>query len=401
MYRNITLLLMYTLMCKISLGSQDGNFKNNIYLQPVYLIGKNIENYTYFPKTENVVGVGFDVGINCRDTSKSITYFYNNPLYGLGFMFQDLGNSEKLGYEFSVFPYLAFSPLKWINSMKIKTGIGISYFNKTYNDSTNRQDKAIGSHYTWCFQLGLMQNIPVTNNVKITLGLAYLHDSNGHIKLPNFGLNRKAAYISMQYIFGKNSKPEKYRYNKNRSYQKQLYLYLRQGNGYQALGGTTGPVNAERGMVYSFAAGGGVILRNHIKVRSGITYRYYTLQREYSKSLDDPEISPFTFASNVYIPVGCEFILGHFGIDIESGINLKKDFYPYFFEEFEHGSEISYKLRKMIPCRLGLYCYIINTEKDPINNLSIGAHINANYGEADFSEISISYTRIIKKNSNK
>ncbi len=49
----------------------------------------------------------------------------------------------------------------------------------------------------------------------------------------------------------------------------------------------------------------------------------------------------------------------------------------------------TYKLKSLFPTRLGVKLYLFNTNKIPKNNLYIGANINANYTQADFSELSL------------
>ncbi len=78
-------------------------------------------------------------------------------------------------------------------------------------------------------------------------------------------------------------------------------------------------------------------------------------------------------------------------MDAELGLNLFKPFYQEFNNKFEDDSDFEYWLKKTFVTRLGLKRYAINTSKNPKNNLFLGAHINANFGQADFSELSIGY----------
>ena len=50
-----------------------------------------------------------------------------------------------------------------------------------------------------------------------------------------------------------------------------------------------------------------------------------------------------------------------------------------------------YKLKKAILARLGLKYYLFNNNQSPKSNIFIGATINANLGQADFTELSIGY----------
>jgi hypothetical protein len=55
-------------------------------------------------------------------------------------------------------------------------------------------------------------------------------------------------------------------------------------------------------------------------------------------------------------------------------------------------------MKRLFASRLGLKVYAISTEKNPPINAFIGAHINANMGQADFSSLSIGIVkRFLKK----
>ena len=61
-------------------------------------------------------------------------------------------------------------------------------------------------------------------------------------------------------------------------------------------------------------------------------------------------------------------------------------------------NEDYYKIKRTISARLGLKYYLINTTKTPTDNVFIGAFINSNLGQADFSELAIGYVKTFSKN---
>lgn len=360
------------------------------------MLGRNVPNYTSFPHTEPRHTYGLDMGWQCTDTSLSRSVFYNFPQYGINFLYSSLGNDSLLGEEFSLSPFFIFSPFRnGLNSFKLRLALGISYFTRHYDEEYYRVNTAIGSGFTWSFQGGIQQSFYLGPKSRLNLGACYLHASNGHIQLPNFGLNAAMLSLSYQFFTGdgikKDIRPDKF----SRAKQNYYFLFFRQGNGVNELGGTAGPVGGKKGYIFSSTIGGGIQFRNHVRLRTGFTYRYYDLQNQYAEGIDFTEYarSSTAYASNIYFFIAGEFLIGHAGLDIEGGINLYKPFYPNFFDEFEYGSRFSYMCRKIFPCRIGLNYYLLNTEKNPKHNIGIGAHINANFGEADFSEFSIIYTR--------
>jgi hypothetical protein len=40
---------------------------------------------------------------------------------------------------------------------------------------------------------------------------------------------------------------------------------------------------------------------------------------------------------------------------------------------------------------MGLKYYLFDTSREPVNNLFLGIHINANAGQADYTDISLGY----------
>ncbi len=392
----VTFLLFSHLQARSLTGEDHGNL---LFFQSTLMAGRNVANYSTFPHTGWRRGVSLDIGLEVRDAGKSYTSYYNYPQYGISLSMTQLGNDSALGKEFSITPFFVYNPFR--NHQKgifFRVGLGLSYFTRFYNSITNPVNESIGSSFTWAFHGIISKPVLSTQHFSIDLSLAYYHASNGHIQLPNFGLNAAmfglaCRFLCTQKMAQSTSKPEL-----NADGKKTFFIYLRQGTGINELGGTTGPVGGRKGLIYSGTIAGGMLFNRHIKVRIGFTYRYYELIRGY-----DSETLPWNysqsskwFASNIYFFAGCEFLIGHFGMDVEGGLNMHKPFYSYFFDTFEKGGQLSYYLKKIFPTRMGLNYYFVNTEKNPRNNLSIGAHINANFGEADFSEFSIAYTRLLK-----
>ena len=52
---------------------------------------------------------------------------------------------------------------------------------------------------------------------------------------------------------------------------------------------------------------------------------------------------------------------------------------------------IKYDAKKAMSGRLGIKYYWISNNEAPKNNWYIGAHINSNFGEADFPEFTLGY----------
>jgi hypothetical protein len=318
---------------------------------------------------------------------------------GISLTYTNPGNRSVFGKEYGVRSFFMVKPFKSLSSpFYLKFSLGLSYFTKFYDALENPENKAIGSSLTWNFQAFIYKSWDINDAIRINLGAGYLHDSNGHTQLPNAGLNKAMFSMSATSFFNrKRNVSEKKIVNREQENRNIYFLNVRNGWGMHELGGTFGPVGGTQEGVYSLALSGGIIFNNHIKVRSGLTYRFYEQYYDFINTQNLPEYSdnPLANASNFNFFIGCEFLIGHFGIDVEGGLNLYKPFYKEYHERFNHKGHLKYVLNKLFSSRLGLKYYLYNTHERLKNNFFIGANINANFGQADFSEINIGYTRLL------
>src|ERR1035437_1902651 len=373
---------------------------NPIYIEPEFMIGQIVPDKDSFPSTKTLKSYVINIGIINNSTAKNWNNYYNHPSVGVSLAYTDLDNPSYLGHELSAVSYILFKSSRHkFNCSYFKVGMGAAYFSDHYNVITDPKNIYIGAPFTWSFQAFLYRYIYNNDWLHLKLGAGYLHNSDGHIQLPNFGLNSAALTLSAQFFTTKvdyktiypDERPEL-------DHSLQYFFNVRDGNGLQEFGGKDGPSGSSKKGVYSLALSGGVIVNEQLKLRAGLTYRYYQHYYEYiTQTPYQPMInSPVWNSSNIYVSVGCEFLVGHFGLDAEEGINLFKPFYPKFYQLFERGPDIDLTSKKLIATRFGLNYYLINTSKKPRNNIYIGANIAANFGQADFSELSIGFTHCFR-----
>ncbi|PKQ60839.1 hypothetical protein BZG02_17705 [Labilibaculum filiforme] len=358
------------------------------------MFGKTVSNYNDFPSSNAVRSIFLSIGINDTRNIHSSKY-YHQPTTGISLSYSNFGNDSILGKAYGIMPFIMFRP--WGNHQKawsLKFGIGGSYFTKTFEDS--EQNLAIGSNLTWSFQAFLYRELFTLNRMKFRLGAGYLHSSNGHTKLPNMGLNSAQVSLSCQL----NSKPltsqkRDVYLGTDADLNRRYFITIRTGLGIHEYGGKSKPIGGDKGNVYASALSGGILFKQHLKVRAGFTYRFYEHYYDQIKINEDSDYadSPNWNASNIYFHLGSEFLIGHFGLDIEGGLNLYKPYYKEYYKTYGgSSSELKYKLKKYFSSRMGLNFYFVNTNKLPKNNFFIGANINANFGQADFSELCFGYT---------
>lgn len=324
--------------------------------------------------------------------------FYNNPHAGLQFQFNEHGNTEVLGYSFSLMPFFVINPTNhFLKSSHFKFAIGGSYFNKKYEILTNRANYSIGSNLVVAFEAGYYYALPLSDKLSLTAGVRYLHFSNGHTQLPNFGIN------SLQLSTGIQLLPVSVQRAKNKNQQKSnpskdYYIGISQGLGWHELGDAVNPKYGPKYPIYFVSAFGSRVYHKSLRLKLGLTYRHY---QSYYSYITNHQLEPYYSdsyrgASNVFGSLGVEMLFGHVGMELETGVNFSKPFYEEYNRIFVRGETTnSYVLRKNMPLRLGLNAYLIDTDTSPNNNLVVGAHINANWTVADFVSFSVSYIRKI------
>ncbi len=138
--------------------------------------------------------------------------FNNFPVVGLGTVWLNLGNPQKLGNAFALYPYLSYSLVrtKYFN-FKLKGGVGVSSLTKTYYNTNKNslgitylsQDSAngaVGSHLNVYFSGGGSLEIPIGNGFSLTADYTWNHISNGSIVVPNSGLNFLNGFVGLKYF---------------------------------------------------------------------------------------------------------------------------------------------------------------------------------------------------------
>lgn len=386
---------LFCLSVSFKARAQKQESSYSFFVEPEIMLGLNVPNYNSFPDSKTVKSFFLNLGIKDTRNIHSSKY-YKHPITGLSLSYSNLGNDSILGKAYGLMPFIQFRP--WAsrqNSWYFKFGIGGSYFTKTFRQSD--QNEAIGSHLAWSFQAFIYRDLFRFKRMDIRMGAGYLHSSNGHTQLPNMGLNSAQLSLSCRWNSKalQSTKKDTY-FASDKDSNKLFFINVRSGIGVHEYGGKSKPVGGKKGNVYSSAVSGGILFKQHLKVRAGFTYRFYEHYYDQIKESENPKFidAPSWNASNIYFHLGSEFLIGHFGLDIEGGLNLYKPFYKEYFDTYGGSNELKYKLKKYFSSRMGLNFYFINTNKMPKNNFFIGANINANFGQADFSELSFGFTHI-------
>ena len=364
------------------------------------MIGINSPNWSRFPEDKSRTFFAVGVGKQFSDTTSHWQSYYNFPSLSFSFFYSDLG-SPILGKEVGIVPQLTInlSKKRKLKSFYGRLGLGMSYASNPFDSLSNPGNEILGAQWNWMFQIFLYRTLFVNNNWHVKLGLGGLHTSNSHTELPNFGLNSGMITLSAQY-FSKGlqyGKVDNWRFRPNR---KRIYfVQIYPGIGIHELGGTRRPINGPNKIIPNITVAGGIIYKQHLKVKAGLSYRYYdSFRDEIVQQQVQPYVAaPVLNASQIHLIIGAEFLLGHIGMELESGITLFK---PYFDEWYrtraEADNDFALFQNKTFPNRIGANVYLINTNKNPTHNVFAGLHVNANWGTADFMGYTFGYVRRFK-----
>ncbi|MGB0452050.1 MAG: acyloxyacyl hydrolase [Flavobacteriaceae bacterium] len=401
-----------------------------------FLYGISAEANDFFPERDPqcslILGMSQRIELAGKTQAQS-------PKIGLLGMYTDLGNKELLGHSYALIPYVSFPVFgkRWSGS-QMQFGLGGAYFDTRFDPETNFFNQAVTTDLTWAFRASIHQRLFTHRYGTLDAGLVYNHQSNGHTKLPNQGLNSFLLSLRQtwhgpltQRVAQAATSVDDYKLKYERSSKRtgsmdqlpsgpQEYLEMRFGYGLNVLALAFNDLRPVR----TFAITWGKTHKGHLRWGVGVFYRFYQHYHDYiqgNESLVRPgqefesfRVNPWRYGSNFGLHLNGEVLLGHFGVSTQLGLNLYKPAYGIDWRINEGWDypprelppnwvlgeyNTKYQLKKHISTRLGLRYYLWDTRS--INwgqtgsfietirvNPFIGGHINANLGQADFSELS-------------
>jgi hypothetical protein len=374
-----------------------------------YDYGRTSPANTYFPETKPFQGIELTFGKTNYTNELEWAGQLHFPRTGISVSYSDFGNKERIGSAISVMPFLDFPVFrKWSNRMSANIGIGASYFDVIYDLNSNITNQAISTHFTWAFRSNLRYDFLRFKNGKSQVVLGYYHNSNGHVRLPNYGLNTFLLGVNTEYNFNKKDAID---LNFDASTTPtnsslQTYFSYRLGLGQNVLI----KYDDERREVYTASASFGRIKNKTFKYGVGMFCRFYESYYNHIQNEGElinemyPELkrNPILKSSSFGVFAAGEVLLSHVALEMQIGFNFYKPFYKVDWklnqgEIIYDGSyqlgELNwyYNVKHLISSRLGLKYYAFDNNRSPVHNLFVGAFINANLGQADFTEVGLGY----------
>ncbi len=401
-------LLLFFIGIQLYGQTLENDHKKSFFITPEVLVGKTMEANTGFPKTK--LQKSFFVSFGSYNTMSDQQWVteLGDPKTGVSFGVTDFGNTEKIGIAYSLMPFVEIGLFqKHSDKWDLNVGMGASYIDTQYDPDTNPLNLAVTTAVNWSFRSFLYYDLLKRNRMTWRLGLGYAHFSNGHTRLPNQGLN--SFLISLSSQIGREQEPlDRHEIKRKHKQTKSVetYFSFRTGIGQNVLS----RIFNDKKEVYSVAFSGGKIINRTFKFGVGFYYRFYEHYYDHiyengqliDEKVPDFRENPYRNATNFGFSGSAELLIGHVGVEFGLGINVYKPFYKidwqlsqgYFYNgEYTRLGELDwyYEVKRTVSSRLGIKYYLFNTYKSPKNNLFLGASINANLGQADFSELSLGY----------
>jgi hypothetical protein len=416
-------LIFLLILCFSNLKGQENNH-SPFSITPEIIFGVTNDSNTNFPRTKLQKQAIISFGWHNKKETQEWTSYIKNTKTGFSIGYTDLGNKSQLGEVFTLQPFLEFNAFR-SEDLNVHIGSGVSYMTKKYNPISNEFNKAVSTDFTWSFRLFMYYDFIKSKEINWRVGTGFTHHSNGHSKLPNQGYN------SLLISLGAEIEPSKKKLSISEPLDKREktvsnYYSIRSGLGLNVL--STAFDKKEE--VYTISGEYGRIYNNTFKIGFGSYVRFYQNYYNYisnneslvqdGREFSDLKSNAFLNSLNIGITANGELLLNHVGIDLQIGINLYKPAYkidwrinqgwgdvpkiivedPIYYR-LGDVEESYFKVKRTVSARFGLKYYLKGTTEKTSNNFYIGAFINSNLGQADFTEFAFGYVKNFKSKSKK
>lgn len=378
-------------ICFISGSVRAQSSESNTWMYEGYIqSGMVIKNYLTptFPKRK----LGFQTKIEILHNTNGAQYWHkrlNYPTVGWVLNTGTLGNMEELGYTIGISPIMKF---KWYEKEKnahyITLGLGLSYYSRPFNKDSNPYNIMIGSHITALGYASYTYAHALSGNKSLLLGISVIHGSNSHIQVPNAGLNMPMVDIGIRFGSSKLVQPDTI--TGNTIWNKRIKLNMRMGIGVHERAGTISPTGTPKFAVYQgsiYASKRFGLLSN---VHLGFTTKYYNAYAyQIEKIQNFPLNQKFEKSLVISLIAGYEFMLNRFSLLLQGGLDVYKPYFRDYIVIEDEKKGISKFVESWFSSRIGFNYYFKNPMQYHKINAFIGTYVNADFGEADFAEISL------------
>lgn len=359
--------------------------KNSFFIEAIVNSGKIVQNYPTFPKNNFSMIGEINLGWQTMGT-KAFHHIYGFPQLGISFVYAYQGNDVVLGRTYAVMPNISFHAWRKEKSdLEFRIGSGFAYFPVMHHPTENPTNTLIGSHITDISSFSLNYRRKLNKKLQLKLGASTFHFSNGHYQLPNIGINSIVFTTGLKYFPNElKTLPERKKIAKEKH---PLLFNIRFGLGVHEFGNELGPVGGPKYAIYATSFSVSKRLGRVSNVHAGLMSKYYTNYYEYIVDSNVYKSNQHLKASTFVFFLGHEFMCGKMSLLTQGGINLYNPFYKYY-EQYRKNNV--FKFAETYFCsRLGFQYYFFKPTPERRFNIYTGIFINANFGQADYDEISV------------
>lgn len=356
---------------------------NSFFIEPIANVGKIVKNYPTFPSLD--IAAITELNFAWQTNGKKIwNHNYNFPQAGVSLIFGILGNSSVIGNAYAIMPNMAFNSGR---NFEMRLGHGFAYYPLVFDSVTNPTNTLISSHITNIGSFSLTYRKKINDKLVIKAGASSFHFSNGHYQLPNIGINTLMATVGIKYFPGGiSAKPERI---KTPVEKHPVRFNVRFGAGSHEFGNELGPVGGPKYPVYASSIYLSKLVGRLSNVHAGVTGRYYT---NYFEFISDSNV----YASNRHLKssafsvmLGHEFMCGKFSLLTQGSVNVYNPFYIYYLR-YNQNTVFKF-VETWFNSRLGFQYYFRDPYAEHRFNMHTGIYINANFGQADYAELSVGF----------
>jgi len=247
----------------------------------------------------------------------------------------------------------------------------------------------IGSHLTAVARADICYRYNWNSRFSAICSLGVIHFSNGHIKLPNIGINMPQFSAGASYNFSDElRKPPK---TKTKYDDRKTKGIVRTGMGFHQFGESAKPYG---GPVYKNSIVSIGAAHNYSAVAYlsfGINFTYYD---SFYHFMLDQELynQKDLFYESCMITVFCahEYLFDRVGIYTELGIDLYKPFYRKYSLFYDNKMKGDETIKAFNSNKLGLQYHFFKPTSSGFDIIA-GVYIKSNFAQADFIECALSF----------
>jgi hypothetical protein len=304
------------------------------------------------------------------------------PKVGCSLFAASLGNPRELGYLFGAVPNLTFNTAntRWY-APRVSLGLGLALFTRPYNEVSNPSNYYIGSHITAFAYSSVYVQPQITNNVALKVGMMVSHCSNGHVQIPNLGMNFPSVFVGAVY----HTRPlSGFRKRALELPPPKTHFNVRFGLGVHELARTLGPAGTPKYAVYSTDFYLSRRFGQINNVHAGLEINHYNSYYVYAMRNKLFETDPFLKTTVFTVYLAHELMIGRFSLLTQGGINVYNRFYNEYIKMYKTEKGFKAETKKIFSTRLGVQYYLLDPRYCTRSNVFIGTYIKANFGQADF-----------------